>query len=130
MLNVTGRPDSDRAATTTRPMRFSSEPRNFQLWSPVLETAIRAARQHGRDWLVDLPTRHRGPALLAARNDYGVLDYTVIPEDGGAEPRRRRCGWSATRRAASWSRQFFQQPGMTDEAFASYVEWARNDFMV
>lgn len=108
--------------------RIVSKPENFKRWSPVLEARFEARGNNGLDWLVDLPT---GLAILrfSAPNQNGVLDYTVIPENG---TRSRTTALRLVRNedVTELVIMFFQQPGQTDEAFASYVDWARNDFMV
>jgi hypothetical protein len=107
--------------------RIVKVPKNFRLWSPVLEARFEPRGNNGRDWFVDLPT---GPAILrfSAPNDYGVLDYTVIPEDG--KPSRSTAARLIRNGEVSeLVILFFQQPEQTEEAFASYVEWATTDFM-
>jgi hypothetical protein len=105
-----------------------SDPRNFPLWSPVLESRFELRGNDGLDWLVDLPT---GTAILrfSPANPFGVLDYTIIPEDGsGARSTALRLLRNGE--GCELVGQFFQQPGQSDEAFASYVDWARTDLMV
>lgn len=102
-------------------------PENFPLWSPVLEARFEPRGNNGLDWLVDLPT---GTSILrfSEPNDYGVLDYTILDENGSFKrytalrllPNEDGCELVAV---------FFQQPHQDDEAFTSYVDWAWNDFM-
>jgi hypothetical protein len=108
--------------------RILSKPENFKLWSPVLEARFEPRGNDGLDWLVDLPT---GLAVLrfSPPNDTGVLDYTVIPEDG-SRSRSTALRLIRNEEVSELVILFFQQPGQSDEAFASYIEWARNDFMV
>jgi hypothetical protein len=107
--------------------RIVSKARNYKLWSPVLETRFEPRGNNGRDWLVDLPT---GTAILrfSEPNDYGVLDYTVIPEDGQGD-RTTVVRLIRNEEVCELLIMFFQQPYQTDEAFASYVDWAKTDFM-
>jgi hypothetical protein len=108
--------------------RILSKPENFPRWSPVLEARFEPRGNNGLDWLVDLPT---GPAILrfSAPNGYGVLDYTVIPEDGSGS-RTTALRLIRNQEVSELVIVFFQQPNQDDETFASYVDWARNDFMV
>jgi hypothetical protein len=107
--------------------RIVSKPENFKLWSPIFEARFEPRGNNGLDWFVDLPT---GPAILrfTEPNDYGILDYTVIPESGTG-PRTTALRLIRNEEATELVLVFFQQPGQTDEAFASYVEWAKTDFM-
>jgi hypothetical protein len=107
--------------------RIISKPENFKRWSPVLEARFEPRGNNGLDWLVDLPT---GTAILrfSAPNDYGVLDYTVMAEDGSFS-RTTALRLIRNQEVSELVIMFFQQSGQTDEAFASYVEWAKTDFM-
>jgi len=107
--------------------RIVSKAENFPRWSPVLEPRFEPRGNDGRDWLVELPTGLH-VVRFSPPNDYGVLDYTVIPEDGS--PSRTTCvRLVANEEGCDLVIQFFHQPGQTDEAFSSYVEWATTDFM-
>jgi hypothetical protein len=107
--------------------RIVSKPENYPRWSPVLESRFVSRGNNGLDWLVDLPL---GPAILrfSAPNAHGILDYTVIPEDGTGS-RTTPVRLIRNEDVSELVIVFFQQAYQTDEAFASYVEWAKNDFM-
>jgi hypothetical protein len=107
--------------------RIVSKPENFPRWSPVLEPLFEPRGNNGLDWLVELPT---GTHIIrfSPPNDFGVLDYTVIPQDG-SRSRTTRVRLVPNEDGCEIVIQFFRQPGMTDEAFASHVEWAKTDYM-
>ena len=107
--------------------RVVSKPENFPRWSPVLEPRFEPRGNNGLDWLVELPT---GTHVIrfSPPNDYGVLDYTVIPEDG-APSRTTRVRLVPNEEGCELIILFFRHPSLTDEAFASYIEWAKTDFM-
>ena len=107
--------------------RIVSKPENFPRWSPLLEPLFEPRGNNGLDWLVELPT---GTHVIrfSPPNDFGVLDYTVIPEDGSPS-RTTRVRLVPNEEGCDLIVQFYQQPGQTDEAFASNVEWAKTDFM-
>ena len=107
--------------------RVVSDPKNFPRWSPLLKPLFEPRGNNGLDWLVELPT---GIHLIrfSPPNDFGVLDYTVIPEDG-SPGRTTRVRLVPNEDGCDLVIQFYQQPGMTNEAFASHVEWATTDFM-
>jgi hypothetical protein len=111
-----------------RAYEIVSNPANFPQWSPILEGRFEARGNNGLDWLVDLPS---GTAVLrfTPPNPYGVLDYTIIPEDGG-RVRNTPLRLLHNEDACELVAQYFQWPEQDDEAFASYVEWARTDLMV
>lgn len=107
--------------------RIVRKPENFRRWSPVLEPRFEPRGNNGLDWLVELPT---GTHVIrfSPPNDFGVLDYTVIPEDGSLS-RTTRVRLVPNEEGCELVIQFFQQPDVTDEAFVSHVEWAKTDFM-
>ena len=107
--------------------RVLKKPENFKLWSPVLNARFEARGNNGLDWLVDLPTGTR-ILRVSAPNEYGILDYTVMTEDGSSS-RTTALRLLRNEEGCELLIVFFQQPDQNDEAFASYVEWAKNDFM-
>jgi hypothetical protein len=107
--------------------RIVSIPENFKLWSPLLQPRFEARGNNGRDWFADLPT---GSAIIrfSEPNAYGVLDYTVIPDDG-EKVRTTAVRLIPNGEVCELVLMFFMQPYQDDEMFASYVEWATTDFM-
>ncbi len=105
------------------------EPKNFPLWSPVLESRFEPRGNNGLDWLVDLPSSGTAILRFSPPNPFGVLDYTIFSESG------ERIRGTALRLLPNEDEcelvaQFFQVPGQDGEAFDAYVEWARTDLMV
>ena len=102
-----------------------ADPRNYPLWSPVLEGLFEAADDSGYLWRVDLP-RGRRLMRFCRPNDHGVLDYEIMSEDATHEyvarlrliPNDDGCTLIAL---------YLQRPGLSDDVFASELEWATND---
>jgi hypothetical protein len=102
------------------------DPENYPNWSPISAATFERVSDDGLTYRVDLP---RGRRLLrfTPDNPYGVLDYTVLSEDGTVEyvtPLRAVPNGEGTELIAV----FFQRPGASDEVFASEAEWAATDF--
>jgi hypothetical protein len=100
---------------------FAHRPENFARWA---SGAAKTLRREGADWVADGP---EGRAVLrfTERNDFGVLDHTVILA-GGAEihvPLRA----VANGRGCEVMLTLFRQPGMTDEVFARDADWIAKD---
>lgn len=102
-----------------------SDPRNYPRWSPVLDGMFEAADDSGYLWRLDLP-RGRRLMRFSRPNEHGVLDYEILSEAGAHEymallrliPNDEGCTLVA---------QYLQRPGLSDEVFASELEWAAND---
>jgi hypothetical protein len=100
---------------------FAQRPENFARWA---SGAAKSLRPEGADWVADGPD---GRAILrfAARNEFGVLDHTVILASGAeihvplrVVPNGSGCELMFT---------LFRQPGMTDAVFARDAEWVAKD---
>jgi hypothetical protein len=100
---------------------FAQRPENFARWA---SGAAKSLHKEGADWVADGPD---GRAILrfAERNDFGVLDHTVILASGAeievplrVVPNGSGCEVMFT---------LFRQPGMTDETFARDAEWVAKD---
>ena len=100
---------------------FAQRPENFARWA---SGAAKSLRREGTDWVADGPD---GRAILrfAERNDFGVLDHTVILASGTeirvplrVVPNGSGCEVMLT---------LFRQPGMTDEILARDAEWIAKD---
>lgn len=103
-----------------------AEPMNYPRWSPVVDARFEAVGDDGLSFRVDLP---RGERILrfSPRNAFGVLDYSVLSIDGQLEYTaflRVVPNGEGTELVA----YFVQGEGVSDEKFASDIEWARNDF--
>ena len=100
---------------------FARRPENFARWA---SGAAQSLRKQGADWVADGPD---GRAVLrfAGRNDFGVLDHTVILASGAeihvplrAVPNGSGCEVMLT---------LFRQRDMTDAIFARDAEWVAKD---
>jgi hypothetical protein len=107
-----------------------SVPRNFLLWSPILETRFEPRGNNGLDWLVDLPSSGTAILRFSAPNEFGVLDYSIRPEGGARQVRTTHMRLVRNDDGCELIALYFQMPGQDDESFASYTDWARNDLMV
>jgi hypothetical protein len=100
---------------------FAHRPENFARWA---SGAAKSLHQEGGEWVADGPD---GRAVLrfAPRNEFGVLDHTVILASGAeihvpmrVVPNGRGCEVMFT---------LFRQPGMTDAVFARDADWVAKD---
>lgn len=100
---------------------FARRPENFARWA---SGAAKSLRKEGGEWVADGP---EGRAILrfAPRNDFGVLDHTVILASGAeirvplrVVPNGRGCEVMLT---------LFRQPGMTDAVLARDAAWIAED---
>jgi hypothetical protein len=100
---------------------FAQRPENFARWA---SGAAKSLRREGGDWVADGPD---GRAVLrfAPRNEFGVLDHTVILASGAeihmpvrVVPNGPGCEVMFT---------LFRQPGMTDAVFARDADWVAKD---
>lgn len=111
-----------------RPFRevyeFLAEPRNFPSWASNLGANF--VHLGGPLWATD--TR-KGRMILrfAERNDYGILDHAVYPE-GTVAPLTTPMRVIANGEGSEILFTLMQRPGMTEEEFASELEWTRSDF--
>lgn len=105
--------------------RFLSEPATFPKWASV--TGHRFEHRGGRDWLADTAA---GPRIIrfCERNRFGVLDHAVFAE--GEEPIFGPMRVVANQESTLLTYTGFQRPGMSDEKFASTMEWINADLMV
>jgi hypothetical protein len=106
-----------------------SVPRNFLLWSPILETRFEPRGNSGLDWLVDLPSSGTAILRFSPPNQFGILDYTILKENE-AHVRTTAMRLVRNEDGCELVALFFQVPGQDDDAFDSYTDWARNDLMV
>jgi hypothetical protein len=100
---------------------FAHRPENFARWA---SGAAKSLRQEGADWVADGPD---GRAILrfAARNDFGVLDHTVILGSGAEIQVPVRVVANGSGCEVMFT--LFRQPGMTDAIFARDAEWVAKD---
>lgn len=105
--------------------RFLSEPTTFPKWASL--TGHRFQHQGGGDWLADTAA---GPRIIrfCEPNGHGVLDHAVFAE--GEEPIFGPMRVVANKEGTLLTYTGFQRPGMSEEKFASTIEWINADLMV
>jgi hypothetical protein len=104
---------------------FLNEPRNYPRWAVVSEKTF---RQIGPlEWAADTAL---GPRIVrfSPTNDEGIADHAVYAE--GKVPRMMPLRITAQGDGALLTFGFYRPAGMTDEQFASAIEWIRTDFEV
>ena len=101
---------------------FLAEPENFPKWASGLGRSFRHVE--GMEWLVETPM---GPLKVrfSEHNPFGILDHTVIPEDGGAMHNPMRVVANGDGSEVVFS--LFQRPGMSHEEFARDADWVSRD---
>ena len=103
---------------------FLAEPHNFPSWASNLGS--RFEHLEGQLWVTET-RKGRVVIRFAKRNEYGILDHAVYPE-GSPEPPATPMRVIANGDGAEILFTLLQRPGMSDEAFASELEWTRSDF--
>ena len=102
---------------------FLAEPLNFPSWASNLGSDF--VQIDGQEWAT---TTRTGRVILrfAPRNAYGILDHQVFVE--GKTPQTTPMRLVANDTGCEVIYTQFQRPGMSEEAFASEVEWVISDF--
>ena len=102
---------------------FLAEPRNFPSWASNLGSDF--VQIGANDWAT---TTRNGRVILrfSPRNAYGILDHQVYLEGKTAVTTPMRL--IANDEGCEIIYTQLQRPGMTEEAFASEVEWVTSDF--
>lgn len=104
---------------------FLLEPTNFAKWAFVGNVDMRHIERH--DWRVETSV---GPRILrfAERNPFGILDhYSLLTPDDTPHPIAMRV--IANGDGTELAYTCFQRPGMTDEQWASMIEWIMTDLL-
>jgi len=102
---------------------FLAEPLNFTRWAANPDSVMEPL--DGGYWLVEVPSGVRS-IRFAPRNNFGNLDYEILPipaHPGHVTPVRLIANGAGCELLLVW----MQQPGITDERFASEVVWVRSD---
>jgi uncharacterized protein YndB with AHSA1/START domain len=103
---------------------FLAEPLNLPTWSVAIS---KIEHRRGNEW-VAYTADGEITFLYTPRNEYGILDYSMRrqgEEDPGIVPARV----FANGDGAEITLTYFQRSGISDEAFASEVEWTRTDLL-
>jgi hypothetical protein len=104
---------------------FLIEPTNFAKWAFVGDTQMR--HLSGRDWQVETSV---GTRILrfAEWNGYGILDhFSLLTPDDTPHPIAMRV--IANEGGTELAYTCFQRPDMTDEQWASMIEWVTADLL-
>jgi hypothetical protein len=101
---------------------FLAEPANFPQWASGLGDGFEPAG--GRDWRARKPM---GPMTLrfSPHNDHGVLDHSVIPDDG--EPMHNPMRLLANGDGCELVFTLYRRPGMSEDEFARDAAWVSRD---
>ncbi len=100
---------------------FLADPNNWPQWANGLASGI---RQANGVWYVQSPSGELA-VDFSPRNDYGVLDHTVIPP--GQAPVHVPMRVIANADSAEVLITLFRQPGMTNEIWQRDQNWVRKD---
>jgi hypothetical protein len=102
---------------------FLAEPRNFPSWASNLGADFVQIGEN--DWAT---TTRSGRVILrfAPRNAFGILDHQVFVE--GKTPLTTPMRLIENDEGCEIIYTQFQRPGMSEEGFASEVEWVTSDF--
>ena len=103
---------------------FLAEPLNLPTWTVAIE---RMEHRRDNDWAATTP---QGEIIIryAARNKYGVLDYSVLrPDESDAYVIPIRV--FANDDGAELTFTHYQRPDMSEELFNSEAEWIRADLL-
>jgi hypothetical protein len=102
---------------------FLVDPGNFPSWASNLGSDFIQTGEH--EWST---TTRNGRVILrfAPRNSHGILDHQVFLE--GKSPFTTPMRLIENDEGCEIIYTQFQRPGMSEEAFASEVEWVRSDF--
>ena len=105
--------------------RYLADPRTYADWAAIDPGTWRPVG--GGDW--GGQTRFGGlrHVRFTPPNDQGVLDHAVFVP--GEEPLWMPMRVAAKGKGTELRFTFLQRPGMSDEAFASAIEWITTDFL-
>lgn len=104
---------------------FLAEPRQFMKWAAI--TGNRLTRVGDNDWLADTAV---GPRIMrfSVAEEFGVADQAMFAE--GETPLTNPTRVVPNGDGTLLTYVCFQRPGMSDEKYASTIEWITSDLMV
>ena len=104
---------------------FLAEPRQFMKWAAI--TGNRLTRVGDNDWLADTAA---GPRIMrfSVSEAFGVVDQAMFAE--GETPLINPARVVPNGEGTLLTYVCFQRPGMSDEKYASTIEWITSDFLV
>ena len=106
-----------------RALSFLADPLNFPKWAAVVGPMVQIGPL---EWRAQTEFGERIIRFCVA-NDYGVFDHAVYRE--GDEPLVLPLRVTANDDGCDLTFVFFRRPGLSDEQFASAIEWVTNDFL-
>jgi hypothetical protein len=101
--------------------RFASDPQNLPKWASGLGGSIKNV---GGKWIADGPLG-KIEVKFVEKNDLGVLDHDVIPEEGPTMRNPMRVVRNG--RGSEVTFTMFRQPGVSAEKFAEDEQWVAKD---
>ena len=101
---------------------FLARPENFPRWASGLGRSFQ--QLDATEWLAETPDGAMKVRFSAA-NAFGVLDHTVVAQDGQAMQNPMRAFPNGDGTEVVFS--LFQRPGMSDEEFARDADWVARD---
>ncbi len=112
----------------TRPLQevydFLAEPTNFPKWAAVIGPSFTQIGPH--DWAGEMAIGER-VVRFSQRNGDGVLDHAIFKH--GEEPVVTPMRVVADGEGCVVSYTFIQRHGVSNEQFASTIEWITSDFL-
>ena len=102
---------------------FLADPLNYAKWAAVDGSMIKTSTS---DWYIQTPFGRR-TVRFSEPNAFGVLDHAVFAE--GEDPVVMPMRVVANGDGTELTFLFYQRDRMTDEQFASTIEWVRTDLL-
>jgi hypothetical protein len=102
---------------------FLAKPQNYAEWAAVTGRMVQIGPQ---DWRVDTAFGER-IIRFCELNSFGVLDHAVYR--AGEEPMMLPMRVVPNGEGSELMFLFFRRPDMSDEQFASSIEWINVDFL-
>ena len=104
---------------------FLLQPANLPLWMSIGGSLKMTPRENG-EWLIDLP---QGPRIVSfeAPNKYGVVDHAFYEEGKPRELVPTRVFPNGEGSELTYT--LFKRDGVSDEEFASTLQWVETDFL-
>lgn len=103
---------------------FSSVPENFSKWAAGLGSGVERV---GDVWIAESPVGKAIEVRFSPRNEFGILDHTVIVEKGEEIENPFRVVANGTGSEITFI--VFRRPGMSEEEFAADAAAVRRDLL-
>jgi hypothetical protein len=103
---------------------FLSKPKNYAEWAAVEGPMTQIGPL---EWKAQMAFGER-IVRFCEPNPYGVLDHAVFAE--GEEPLMLPMRVTPNGEGSELTFMFFRRPGISDELYASSIEWINTDFMM